>query len=194
MIRSILIINLASGAPSEFTLTTKPKQIIISKRVYDSARCLGSNVIQTIIMNMNNFDFEKIDNLDKAKALALTSILLSAEKKSKLPKNFRLTGNFIIVISAVSFVFSFAEFYRRTAIYVMMLLLGNTIMITCAIGFRHAKKWSLYIFLCLYLVCLFVFLHSAYQSGSIAMDRFILRNIVPFCFILTALFNWKYFK
>jgi hypothetical protein len=143
---------------------------------------------------MNDFDFEKIDNIDKDKALALTSLLLSMKNKPKLPKNLRLIGNLIIAISAFGFVISFAEFYRQTVIYVIILLFGNTIMLTCAIGLRRAKKWSLYIFLCLYLVCLVVYFYSVYRSAPLEMNRFMLSNIIPVFFILTALYNWKHFK
>jgi hypothetical protein len=143
---------------------------------------------------MNDFDLEKLENIDKEKALALASVFLSAKNKPRLPKNLRLISNFIITISALGFVYSLAEFHRQTVIHVIMLLTGNTIMLTCAIGLRRSRKWSLYIFLGFYLVCLSAYFITVYRSAPFELGKFILTNIIPIVFILTALYNWTYLK
>ena len=143
---------------------------------------------------MKDPDIKDIENMDKEKALALASVFLSSKPEIKLPNNLRVIGNLIIATSALGFIFSFAEFYTKPIGYVLILLLGDIIMLVCAIGFRRAKKWAFFLFLCLYSICLLIYLYSLLYSGTMEPHRFLISNIVPAIFILTSLYNWRYFK
>jgi len=143
---------------------------------------------------MNYPDFENIEDIDKDKALALASAFLIPEDNFKLPKNLRIVSNLIIVISALGFVFSLLKFSTESVAHCLLLLAGNITMLICAVGLRLARRWSLYLCLCLYGICLAIYFFLIYVGGPVNFNWFIVINIISVFFILTALYNWRHLQ
>ncbi len=136
---------------------------------------------------------ENLNNIDKEKMSQMAEVFLTSSRKEKLPKSLRTTGNIIISILSFSLIFSIGAFYSKSFNYAIMLMVGNIIALICSIGFRLAKRWSLYLFVCIYVVGLCLFFFSLFTEKPLSINRFMISNIVPVVFILTALFNWRYF-
>ncbi len=139
---------------------------------------------------MNDKNFE---NIDQEKMSEIAAAFLTSSRKEKLPKSLRTTGNLIIAILAFSLIFSIGEFYSKSIQYAIILMFGNIIALICSIGFRLAKRWSLYLFVFIYVVSLCFFLFSLSTANPPSINRFMISNIVPVLFVLTAVFNWRYF-
>lgn len=113
---------------------------------------------------------------------------------SNAPTPIRYTRNVLVMIGSFSVLMSIGEFYIAPVGLAIIVFSATLLMLLSFIGLRIMKKWSVYIFSGLMLICAACYSFAMFQGENVDLKRLLLGSIIPMIFYSVVIPYWHEFE
>jgi len=110
------------------------------------------------------------------------------------PKLLRHVSNILVLIGSFSVSMSINEFYVASTGLAVVVFSSAILMLLSFIGLRMMKKWSVYIFSGLMLLCMALHSVAAFHGENADIKQLLLACIIPVIFYSVAIPYWHHFE